>query len=245
MKYSFLTLSKCVLWLSMSLLFFHCKNNDIINPIEKTLSYDFANGVDGWVGGFSDWHPPYESNDWGFVADRTVLPSPLNTSQYGFKLSGMNRSDDLFMFMKRKITGLQANTTYKVIFNVEFASNAPTNAVGVGGSPDAVMMKAGMTSFEPIATLDKTVNLYQMNLDKGNQMNDGKDMFNLGTIGVNDTTTQFTLISKNNATRLFSIKTNEKGEAWLIIGTDSGYESRTTLYYTKITLNLLQSIAHE
>ena len=34
--------------------------------------------------------------------------------------------------------------------------------------------------------------------------------------------------------REFNGKTDAKGEVWVIIGTDSGYEAETTLYYTSI-----------
>jgi hypothetical protein len=61
-------------------------------------------------------------------------------------------------------------------------------------------------------------------------------MYNIGTIGVSDNTTQYTQISRNNNSRLFSITTNSSGEVWIIIGTDSGFEARTELYYNKITI---------
>jgi hypothetical protein len=75
-----------------------------------------------------------------------------------------------------------------------------------------------------------------MNIDKGNQSVPGVDMGTIGHIGVSDTTTQFTLINRNNTTNLFTIRTDANGEVWVCIGTDSGFEGRTTLYYDQITL---------
>jgi hypothetical protein len=75
-----------------------------------------------------------------------------------------------------------------------------------------------------------------MNIDKGNQSIPGVDMDTIGHIGVSDTTTKFTLINRNNTARLFTITTDSNGEVWVCIGTDSGFEGRTTLYYNKITL---------
>jgi hypothetical protein len=37
------------------------------------------------------------------------------------------------------------------------------------------------------------------------------------------------------------VKTNSKGELWLIVGTDSGYEGVTTIYYTSISVVLSTS----
>jgi hypothetical protein len=215
-----------------------CKESDNvpgpIRPISNIFSYDFTASQDGWVGGFAD-HFDTTSTDFNLVFARTNLPAPLNTSKKALKLAGTNRSDDLFMFLKRKITGLNPNTNYEIKFEVEFASNVPTNKVGVGGSPDAVMLKAGATLVEPISSLTSDGH-YRMNIDHGSQMQQGIDMKNLGTIGVSDNVTEYTLLTKNNSSQLFTLRTNASGEVWVIIGTDSGFESRTELYYAKITV---------
>lgn len=139
------------------------------------------------------------------------------------------------MFIKRKITGLIPNTTYQLQVQVNFASNAPTNSVTVGGPlGEGVTMKAGATITEP----NKIIigGDYRMNIDKGNQTIPGVDMDTIGHVGVSDTTTVFTLTNRNNSTHLFTITTDSNGEVWVCIGTDSGFEATTTLYYNKITL---------
>jgi hypothetical protein len=65
-------------------------------------------------------------------------------------------------------------------------------------------------------------------------------MMAIGHIGVSDTTTVYTLIRRNNFSDPIDVTTNEKGEFWVIIGTDSGFEGITTLYYNKITLTITQ-----
>ena len=64
----------------------------------------------------------------------------------------------------------------------------------------------------------------------------GKDLDTLGNVGVTDTTTVYTLINRSNATHLFTISTDDNGSAWVCIGTDSGFEGKTTLCYSKINL---------
>ena len=200
----------------------------------QTYTYDFISGYDGWTGDFADY-PPADSILYQLEYTRTTLPAPLNTSKYALKIAGSNRSDDLFMFIKRKITGLIPNTTYQLQVQVDFASNVPTNSVGIGGAPgEAVRMKVGATIAEPNKTIIGSD--YRMNIDKGNQSIPGVDMDTIGHIGVSDTTTKFTLINRNNTARLFTITTDSNGEVWVCIGTDSGFEGRTTLYYNKITL---------
>jgi hypothetical protein len=211
-------------------------SDGIDNPEAKTFTFDFSTSQDGWLGGFSDFHH-IETADYNLIFERTTLPAPLNTSKYALKIGGTNRSDDLFMFVKRKISGLAPNTTYKATFQVELASDAPTGAVGIGGAPDGLYIKAGAMLAEPDTSYSASEQLYLMNIDKGNQVVDGVNMYNIGTIGVANNTTQYTLINRNNNQRPQSITTDAKGELWICIGTDSAFEGRTVLYYSKIVAN--------
>lgn len=52
-------------------------------------------------------------------------------------------------------------------FSIEFASNVPTNAVGIGGAPgEGVTMKAGATLEEPVAIIEQegTNRYYRINI---------------------------------------------------------------------------------
>ena len=200
----------------------------------QTLSYDFSIGYDGWFGDFADY-PITDSIFYELEFNRTNLPVPLNTRKYALMIKGNNHSDDLFMFIKRKISGLLPNKTYQLLVDIEFASNAPTNAIGVGGPPgEGVTMKAGASIVEPLKIISS--GSYIMNIDKGNQSIRGVDMDTIGHVGVSDTTTAFTLINNNNYTHWFTITTDTNGEVWVCIGTDSGFEATTTLYYSIINL---------
>jgi len=200
----------------------------------QTFSYDFSNGYENWIGDFADY-PITDSVFYELEFTHSKLPLPLDTNLYSLMITGNNHSDDLFMFIKRKITGLIPNTTYMLQIDVEFASIAPTNAIGVGGPPgEAVTMKAGASLVEP-KKIDSN-GYYFINIDKGNQVMGGADMQSIGHVGVSDTTTVFTLINRNNSGKLFSITTNADGELWVCIGTDSGFEATTTIFYNEINL---------
>jgi hypothetical protein len=200
----------------------------------QKFTFDFVSGYDDWIGDFADY-PVNDSVFYELEFVRTTLPSPLNGNKYALKITGNNHSDDLFMFIKRKISGLLPGTTYFLQIDVNFASNAPTNAFGVGGPPgEAVMMKAGATLIEP-AKINSN-GFYLMNIDKSNQISPGVDMDTIGHVGVSDTTTVFTLIHRTNETHLFTITTDAHGEVWVCIGTDSGFEATTTIYYNQIDL---------
>ncbi|MCX6224148.1 MAG: T9SS type A sorting domain-containing protein [Bacteroidia bacterium] len=200
----------------------------------QTFTFDFSTDFQGWSGDFADY-PVADSIFYELDFKRITLPEPLDTGKYALMINGSNHSDDLFMFIKRKITGLTPNKIYKLLIDIELASDAPTNAVGIGGAPgESVFLKAGATLKEPKKV--KSDGYYLMNIDKSNQALPGPDMDTLGHIGVSDTTSVFTLINRTNAGHLFTISTDDDGAVWVCIGTDSGFEGTTTLYYNKIIL---------
>jgi hypothetical protein len=207
-----------------------------------SASFDFNQSLDGWEADFTDL--PSNADDSSFYEltfAYTDLPTNLG-SKKSLMLSGINHSDDLFMFIKRKISGLIPNTSYNIVFEVELASNAQRGAVGIGGSPgESVFLKAGASEREPRKVAEN--NQYILNIDKGNQSTDGDDVITIGDIAIPSNATQYTLITRTNASpytspynQTFFAQSNSAGEIWLIIGTDSGFEGTTTVYYTKVNV---------
>lgn len=76
-----------------------------------------------------------------------------------------------------------------------------------------------------------------MNIDKISQSASGTDMKVIGDIGNGTEKTEYKLLNKTGD---FTGKTDAKGETWIIVGTDSGYEGTTTLYYTSIKANITE-----
>lgn len=208
------------------------KEEDPIQPI----SFDFAKQQHNWVAGFADYSDAY--GDMELKAEMAPLPDAVNPSRKdtGFKVQGHNRSDDLFMFIKRKMTGLKPNQNYTIKVDIRLASDAPKGSVGIGGAPgESVYLKAGAVTTEP--TVSKNAQgAYVLNLDKGNQAQGGKDMKVIGDIAKADNTTGYATITRR--AEGVAVKTNTQGEYWLIIGTDSGYEGLTRLYYQKIDVEI-------
>ncbi|GAA4404665.1 hypothetical protein GCM10023187_22300 [Nibrella viscosa] len=225
----------------ITLAFSACQNDQPINPgtgaNNVLVNSDFSTGTDGWTGDYTDYSVQQEGiMDFSFKHE--PLPAPLNTAEKALKISGSNRSDDMFMFVKRKVTGLKANTDYRLKFDLEMASQYADNSVGIGGSPaKAVFLKVGASATEPVKV--KKNDYYELSIDKGNQSSGGKDMIVIGHVGAGDDVTQYKLIQRTNQETPFTAKTNDKGELWVIVGTDSGFEGITTLYYNKIKVTAL------
>lgn len=180
------------------------------------------------------------------------LPGEINAQHpHGLKISGNNHSDDLFMYAYKKISGLKPNTLYHVSFSLEFAANAPTGSTGVGGSPgDSVFVKIGAVNQEPQRFIDED-HYYKIALDKGNQLQDGKDMIFIGTVGVDTQDSIYRLKTlpylpdaiRQEKLAHFKVTSNNQGQAWVVFGTDSGYEATSTLYYTNLSLTFKELCA--
>lgn len=227
-------------WILIAILCFvsSCKNEDIPDKITKTFSYDFENDLQGWIGIFADY-PEGEDLFYEIQISHEALPEPLDNTQHAIMISGNNHSDDLFMGLLKKIDGLSPNTIYYITFNLTIASNAPQNSFGIGGSPGAsVYLKVGATSLKPELDIDDKQWL-RLNIDKGNQASEGTDMINIGTAGTPLEEFVYTIIMRSNMDEPFKISSNDNGEVWLLVGSDSGFEGSTTLYYDRIEVMLL------
>ncbi|WKN42063.1 hypothetical protein [Tunicatimonas pelagia] len=215
------------------LFFFSCHNDDEEDDTGFiNVEFAFEQDGEGWEGGFAEY-PPGEEDFFELSFSHADLPDTLNTEEKGLRLSGTNRSDDLFMFIKRQITGLEPDSLYGVRIDIQLASNAPENSFGIGGSPGgSVYLKAGATTEEPLVLEDN-----QINIDKGNQAQGGENMMVLGTIGTEREDFEYELISRDNwDQKIIEVRADAEGACWLIVGTDSGFEGTTTLYYNRISI---------
>ncbi|MGH7231632.1 MAG: hypothetical protein ACREJU_09780 [Nitrospiraceae bacterium] len=210
------------------------------------LSYDFSKGMLGWEADFSDY--AITQTDMQFVAELRPLPLELKTNATGYFLQGNNRHNyDLFMFLKRRLgpaEGIKENQTYRVIFRLTFASNAGSHCLSVIGAPgESVFLKAGASSTMPLAFLKE--GRYRLNVDKGEVNMGGREASLVGNIAnglrCKDFPSAFQVpyvslkrVHKHPA----PVRANSKGELWLLVGSDSAYESITGVYYQQIEVEL-------
>ena len=97
---------------------------------------------------------------------------------------------------------------------------------------------AGALAYAPASTLDEE-GLYRPNFSSAIQSHVSNETFKiLGTISVGDDATHYALISRDNKDKPILATANEQGELWILIGTDSGFEGITTLYYKTIKVDL-------
>ena len=206
-----------------------------------TLHFDFDEGPLGFVAGFADY-PPAHEEIYELTSGHRTLPPPLEL-QSGLFLSGVNRSDDLFMFFKGPIAGLTPGANYAVEVGVEIATSTASGCVGVGVAPgESVWSKAGVTAEEPLAVLDDSY--LRMNIDIGNQSNGGTQAVVLGNVANSrscEQSAEWELKALERQSIPASLAVPADGRAWLLIGGDSGFESRTDVYFTRASVTLTPS----
>lgn len=202
------------------------------------LRYTFDQGAGGWAAAVSDY-PPNNEPDLAFSAEVRALPQPLDTARKGFFVSAHNRPDDVFAYLKRRVEGLTPNQEYRIRFRVELASNVGSVCPGAGGSPgNAVIVKGGASPTEPVNELRD--GWYRLSLDKGNQMEEGSQAVILGDIANGgdacmDGPYRLKQLAAND---YVTARADAQGRLWVVVGTDSGFEGLTSLYYTSIRVTL-------
>ena len=206
------------------------------NTVEVT--YAFENDAEGWTVGFADLPVDHDARHFDLDSGYRALPDGLHQSS-GMFLQGHNRSDDLFMYLKRQVDGLLPSTEYQVSVSVDMATNVQAGLFGIGGAPgESVFVKAGASTVEPTAAEGDNQHL-RMNIDKGNQSQGGADMAVIGNVAHSEVTgSEYRLKTLDSAGQPLSVETDASGRVWLIVGTDSGYEGLTAIYYARIAYTL-------
>ena len=208
------------------------------------IDFEFTNGIQGWVAGFADY-PVGKEAEWGINSSLASLPAPLDVTRKGIMLTGTNHSDDLFMYITQGVTGLVPNAQYSARFRVTLATNAPRNCAGIGGAPgESVVLKVGGTSTQPARIVDGQ-QYYRASFDHGSQLATGRDAANVGNLANSNSNClapryelkEFDSGSSNTNSGLI-INSDANGRLWLVVGVDSGFEGTTTVYITRVSVEL-------
>jgi hypothetical protein len=204
-----------------------------------TLTWSFASAAQGWTGNFTDYTLGMESSI-GFQSGWSSMPSPLTGG--GFKLSGNNASDDLWMFASRVLTtshGIVANALYDVTMTVWIGSNAPSGCIGTGGAPgESVWLKGNVVATQPRAVVSGDEVLF--NLNKGNQAEVGPQALSFGDLANGDPCEDPPVYRRlvRTATRPTAVRATSTGSLWVYFGSDSGFESRSTYFIDQARVTL-------
>ena len=204
-------------------------------PMTSTL--DFHRGPQEFVADFADY-PPADRDEYELVSGYRALPVPFE-SRSALSIGGDNHSDDLFMFFKGQVGGLAPGARYAVRVGAEIATDTPAGCFGIGGAPgESVYVKAGVSEIEPAPVLEENSWL-RMNVDIGSQSNGGEHAVVLGDVANARPCEEPRRWERKSFPKQAlpePVTVPPSGRVWLLFGTDSGFEGRTEVYFTRATV---------
>ena len=216
---------------------------DVSGSNITTLAFDFSDtsqGLgEGWIVGVADV-PADRVNEVDLAGEYTTLPAPLSAFN-GIRQSGTSISSNLFVFHKKFIQGPATwppGTAFHVALDMVLVSDQQSGCT-TGPGP-AVVVKAGVSGDEPLATADAQ-GILRLNLDKGTGTSAGAftqlgDIRNSLTGCPTPGGWQARGTVRGTQTEVLTI--NELGGFWIFFGTQSAFNGRHDVYFTQVRLSL-------
>lgn len=215
----------------------------------QVLKWDFnTQGRPGWRTGAADWDRT-RRDDYQFEIDHRPLPDEVAANQTAFLISSNNASDDVFTFIHRHISGpfeLERGRTYIAMIILDFASNAPSGAFGIGGAPgESVYFKSGITNQQP--AIDPAQQAHSgLNVDHGEQSRGGAAASVVSNIANGLNAADFSDLGAVPYVQLHRahihpvpVQTSGDGFLYFIGGIESGFEGKTSIYVRRVQVVLV------
>ena len=207
------------------------------------LIYSFERRMQGFEAVFADLPANWDQPTYQLDYRREELPAPLH-GYHELRLTSHNSSDDIAKLVKTPVRGLLPDTLYRVELDVEIGTNVPTGCAGVGGSPsESVHVKLGAPGVEPVAEVDPVDDWPRLNIDYGNQSQEGANARVVGNLSnsqdcAHGTQADWELKALTTRGQPLLVTTDEEGTLWVFAGTDSGFEGLTQYYITALRVRL-------
>lgn len=212
-----------------------CGDEATSPPETRTFAFDYSNSTaaGAWTADFVDVAGDQQESV-GFVAGHRALPESVSEADSALYQEGANVSDDLFMFFRRRVEGLEPGAEYRASFRITFASDHGQGC-DVGLGPNA-WIKAGASAAEPTRRVTEDGYL-RLTVDKGSQSQGGSAALVLGDVrnglsGCGDEIPYAaeTLESGEGAAATVGVEADEEGRAWLFFGSESAFEVTLDIY---------------
>lgn len=204
-----------------------CKGQDSTLPIQFFES-TFQQNTEDWTGDYALFKTGQQDTV-AFNIKQGTIPESTDSTTRALSVAGTNKGDSLFLFIKKKITGLNPALTYKVAYEINIVTSYPDT---VESSGRLIYIKAGASAEEPQKVLSG--NYYKVSIKKGSIAKSGTEMFYLGTAGNTLDSVAYKSIIRTNANLAVEVKPNAAGEVWLCVGAETTYKGLIQLYYDRI-----------
>lgn len=236
-----------ILMLAVVLPFTSCNDDETIESKTVVLETDFskvatANPPGGWAALFAEY-PDGANEFYELTSGLKNLPEPLDQTKKAFMLSGNNHSDALQMWLVKQLSGLAPESKYSIATEVELASKYPDGSVGIGGSPGNsvhLVSKFSTQGYTLEMGKSKSDNV-KLVLKKVEALPESVMELDLGDVSITSDQYVYKLITRYKSSDTNVAVTDKDGKLWAFVGTWSGFEGVTTLYYTRIKFTLTKN----
>jgi hypothetical protein len=207
-------------------------------PVASTISIDFSKGIDGWTPGVADYFDADEPSETGYGWSK--LPPGTGLTGMGYYLTTHNNSDNVMTYVKHQYGGFVAGAKYNLTFSLTYATDASADCFGVGGSRGSSIYMVVAASGDEPKTVKQANGEYRMNLDRGNNAESGTQGKVLGVQGVEGLSCEggaWTQATRKSDEAI-AVTADKEGKLWVVLGTDSGFESTNALFLLSATVNV-------
>lgn len=228
----YLKWAKLVVLISLSACNSEERNN--VDPV-RTMISEFETGTEGWKADYALYNRA-DTSKIAFKMERDSLPAVIDSLKWSLRMEGNNIGDSIFLFLKKKIVGLNPDKTYNVSFDINLATNYPDLP---GGSGKTINLKAGASPTEPAKSLSDKF-YYNLSIKKGLWDQDGAEMAILGDVTNTAARSVYELVNRNSNSKNITVKPDPSGIIWVCVGEDTRYKGKTVFYYDNIKVTLTE-----
>lgn len=200
----------------------------------------FDEGDEGWIAEFADYPEGLEDS-----MKLESKPSPLFISSAignvsALKQRGYATNSDLFMFVKQQISGLQPNSRYTIVIDVELNSQLLEEYTGNLESYEyGSFLKVGAFKAEPKTTLEPKqgnpeISIVKTDFDKGEDEQGGQDMAMIGRLEYTGIGEKPIMLNGSNSDFPAYAATDAEGKLWIAVGIDTTVPVYQEISYTYI-----------
>jgi hypothetical protein len=211
----------------LSFLLCYCNGGNDPLPI-RFIESTFESDLEEWSGDFAYTKTGTDALV-KFKITQAPLPETLKSELHGLKLEGHNSGDSIFLFIKKKITGLDPAKTYKVAYQINLATNFPDTLAGAGR---IIYLKAGASTTEPTSITGTGIST--VSIQNGALAKSGTQMRLLGNVANGLDSTYYKPITRSNANVAVPVTPDVDGNIWLCVGINTTFKGDMALFFDRI-----------
>jgi hypothetical protein len=211
----------------LSVFLCYCSGGKDPLPI-RFIESTFESGLEEWSGDFA-YVKPGSNASVKFSVVQAPLPETLKSELHGLKLEGTNSGDSIFLFIKKKVTGLDPAKTYKVAYQIDLATHFPDTLAGAGR---IIYLKAGASGTEPKSIAGPDIST--VSIQNGALAKSGPQMRLLGNVANRLDSTYYRPIIRKNANVAVPVTPDVNGDIWLCVGINTTFKGNMALFFDRI-----------